>query len=358
MGMCAKGGGGREAFALKSRARYEDPVRAVFAVLLGSAACLATALTTTVTAKADVWIVPKTPVVRTLDEARSVSASLLLGANFVAETELPSSSADTTRIVLLHAGSSSDLSRSFPDGQLPFVHLQLGSEGGYVIAVDRSSMNLERPAHVFEGYLVSQGLSDVRAERARRGESSKPGREHHYRFAKSLVQVGTSHDATYRAEVGQALELLPQGDPMQVGPGGVLPVLVKFHGQPLAGAKVWALSRVDASVQAAPYVTNDEGIASFPIDRRGAWLVRLTHMVRCEGCADAEWETFWSSYFFATPSADGDTVVASSMFPVPTEAKSPRSPRDFVIAVVAIGPVWGLLSLGMWLLRRARKARA
>jgi len=49
---------------------------------------------------------------------------------------------------------------------------------------------------------------------------------------------------------------------------------------------------------------------------------------------------------------------ADTPVPVPTEAKSPRSPRDFVIAVVAIGVVWGLLSLGMWLLRRARKARA
>jgi hypothetical protein len=326
--------------------------------LIGAAACVAIALTATVTAKADVWIVPKTPVVRTLDEARSVSASLLLGANFVAETELPSSTADTARMVLLHAGATSDLSRSFPDGQLPFVRLQLGAEGGYVIAVDRSSTNLERPADAFEGYLVSQGLFDVRAERARRGESSKPGRERHFRFAKSLVQVGTSHDDTYRAEADQTLELLPERDPMQVAPGGVLPVLVKFHGQPLAGAKVWALSRVDASVHAAPYLTNDEGVASFPIDRSGVWLVRMTHMVRCEGCADAEWETFWASYFFATPSPDGETVVAPSMFPVPTEAKSPRSARDFVIAIVAIGAVWGLLVAGLRLLRRARRARA
>jgi hypothetical protein len=122
-----------------------------------------------------------------------------------------------------------------------------------------------------------------------------------FRFAKSLVQVGASHDDTYGAETGQALELLPEGDPMQIAPGGALPVLVKFHGRPLAGARVWALSRVDASVHAAPYVTHDEGVASFPIDRRGFWLVRMTHMVRCEGCTDAEWETFWASYFFATP---------------------------------------------------------
>jgi hypothetical protein len=36
-------------------------------------------------------------------------------------------------------------------------------------------------------------------------------------------------------------------------------------------------------------------------------------MVRCTGCADADWESFWTSYTFASADPSGKAVAAPSM---------------------------------------------
>ena len=47
--------------------------------------------------------------------------------------------------------------------------------------------------------------------------------------------------------------------------------------------------------------TDARGIARFKLDRKGAWLVRLVHLLACPDpadCDDADWQSYWASYTF------------------------------------------------------------
>lgn len=75
-------------------------------------------------------------------------------------------------------------------------------------------------------------------------------------------------------------------------------------------------------------------------------------MIRCEKCDDADWESFWASYTFATASVSGGSVCAPDMF---TAAKTSRT----MIAVIggAMGIFVALVS-GYLLRRRARRKQS
>ena len=112
------------------------------------------------------------------------------------------------------------------------------------------------------------------------------------------------------------------------------------------------LSRIGADVRKATYVSDAHGRINVVMDRQGVWLVRMVHMTRCEGCDDADWQSFWSSYSFASASAP--TVVAPNMFsPQPTSG--PTSGRGWVTwAALATG--FGVLaSVAIIVVRRRRR---
>jgi uncharacterized GH25 family protein len=258
----------------------------------------------------DFWLVPSELVV---PGDRDVAISLFVGEDFVAESEKSFERPRFPRVAHLHAGKTADLRGAAVDGAAPILRAPIRGAGGHLIAIDRSPTNITLEPAKFEAYLEHEGLGAVSKERARLGESQKPGRERYSRHLKALVQVGGTRDATYGTIVGQALELVPEAHPVFVEPGGVLPVAVRFRGKPVVGAKLEAFSRSGADIRGASYTTDAAGKVRVAIDRRGVWLLRLTHMVRCTGCADADWESFWTSYTFASANPSGSAVAAPSM---------------------------------------------
>lgn len=185
----------------------------------------------------------------------------------------------------------------------------------------------------FTSYVTAEGLEAVVAERARRGESAKPGRERYARYAKALVRIGsatassptmsaaanasetrsaaTQSSSTISAatrEVGDmlALELVPERDPYTVHIGDRLPLRVLFRGKPLSGALV---SGVYASSVGRPDEfpvsarTDAQGRVTISLAFPGPWLIRMVHMVRLDGAPDADWESFWGSLTFDLPAA-------------------------------------------------------
>lgn len=55
----------------------------------------------------------------------------------------------------------------------------------------------------------------------------------------------------------------------------------------------------DAPVDGQTAVSDADGRVSVTITRPGMWVVRTVHMRRCTGCANVEWESFWTSYGFS-----------------------------------------------------------
>ncbi|HWO18408.1 MAG TPA: DUF4198 domain-containing protein [Kofleriaceae bacterium] len=287
----------------------------------------------------DYWMVPLELVV---DGDREVTVSLFVGEDFLAEDAKRFERARFPRLAHLHTGQIDDLLGSAVEGAQPLLRLPIRGAGGHLVVADRSPSRIELEARKFERYLEHEGLRAVIAERARLGESNKPGRERYSRYLKTLIQLGPARDETYAASAGQRIEILPEANPVFVEPGATLPVLVRFEGQPLANAWVEAFSRNGADIRGASYTTDVAGRIRVAIDRRGVWLIRLVHMVRCAGCPDADWESFWTSYSFASANPAGGTVASPSMF-----APKPRALGRTVIfvAVAAAAALAGVIYL-------------
>jgi len=275
----------------------------------------------------DHWLVPSKLI--TAEPAR-LAVVWYVGEEFVAEEEKPFEAARISRALLLNHVARAELHGV--DGARPFLDIDV-ARGGNLLAVDRIPTTIELKPREFEDYLREEDLEGPLAERARRGESNKAGLEKYGRSIKLLVQVGDAEDATYGAEIGQSIEIIPREDPVHLTPGGVLHVLVKFHGAPIEGVRVDALSRGDDNVvRTTSGHTAHDGMVALTLDRRATWMVRLVHMVRCDpACDGMDWQSFWASYVFASARPGVAEIAPPSMI-----APQKRSRRAFVLMVVAL----------------------
>jgi len=177
--------------------------------------------------------------------------------------------------------------------------------GTYVGLFEVKPRTTEKSGTVFEEHLKHQGLKQVAAERAARGETAKAVRERYSRYGKTLVTVGSGGDrsAAIRS-TGLKIELVPLVDPTTLAAGSRLRVRLLLDGKPLPGALAGAIY---AGAKATPdswplTVTTDvRGEAEFLLEHRGPWLVRAVTMQRREnesGPDAADWETYWASLTF------------------------------------------------------------
>jgi hypothetical protein len=282
----------------------------------------------------DFWMVPKTPVVASLEEAADIPVSLFSGDHFVADEEEAFDSKKIVRLALLHGGDPVALPQA-PEGAVPFAHLRIPAKGGYLLFADRAPTTIEVPAATFEAFLKSEGLDAVGLERGRLGETGSPARERVAQHLKAFVEVASWGDESFDRPAGQELELLPGNDPVHMKVGGKLQMLVEFQGAPLRGKRVFALSRVGANVRSTPYTTDEHGMLRVDIDRAALWLIRTVHVTRCDGCGDADWQSHWATYVFESGGPDHETMTAPAMMAEPSRS------RAFDLALVA-----GLLGVG------------
>ena len=71
--------------------------------------------------------------------------------------------------------------------------------------------------------------------------------------------------------VGHLLEIIPQKNPLSLGKGESLPVLVRYNGKPLEGAGIEVTNLVDqiAEDKIERFKTDMNGIAQVPIRHKG-----------------------------------------------------------------------------------------
>jgi uncharacterized GH25 family protein len=164
---------------------------------------------------------------------------------------------------------------------------------------ERSSITLE--PEKFEKYLTDEGLDDVLAARAKKGEKSKPGREVYSRSVKSIVMVG-QRVREFDRRLGMTFEILVETDPAKWTPGGGPPMEFRllYDDKPLSGALVKAISKDDPE-QTLTVRSGKNGSASFKLPRKGVWLVESVHMIPAPKGVDADWESVWTSLTFEIP---------------------------------------------------------
>ncbi|HVF87276.1 MAG TPA: DUF4198 domain-containing protein [Pyrinomonadaceae bacterium] len=238
-----------------------------------------------------------------LPEGKSETLMRLhLGEALKSESERPLQKDRTAHLKLLSSSATKDLLSSAPDNQTPIVRLTFERAGNYLLAMERKASTIKLDSVKFEGYLAEEGLDAIILERKRLGEAEEEGRERYTRYLKTLLQVGTTTDETFKQQAGHSLEITPVSNPYQLKVGDKFSVRVSFTGRPLSGAQVFAHNRHQGTIRTQVTTTSRDGIAAFTLERPGVWLVRLVHMRRCEdtGCDGNNWESFWGALTFGS----------------------------------------------------------
>ena len=103
------------------------------------------------------------------------------------------------------------------------------------------------------------------------------------KYAKGIV-LRADDETLFGKTLGHRLEIIPQKNPLKLGEGDALPVLVRFNGRPLAGAGI-ENSDLETKLpedQIVRYQTNADGMAQVKL-RRGVNVLAVDHTVPNDG---------------------------------------------------------------------------
>jgi uncharacterized GH25 family protein len=201
---------------------------------------------------------------------------------------------DDRRIVrFVAAGPSGETSIPGLPGTDPAGFARIDRPGLYILGYRSSRSPIELEAGKFEKYLEDEGLEGVLRERARRGESARPGKEVYSRCAKSLIVAGGGPIAGFDRVLGFTLELIPERSPDI----GEFPVKLSYEGKPLAGALIVAMNHAEPA-QKISARTDPKGRVVLKLPRAGVWLVKAVHMIPAPTDTGADWESLWASLTF------------------------------------------------------------
>jgi uncharacterized GH25 family protein len=190
---------------------------------------------------------------------------------------------DATRFLQFAYGTNAVIGS---DGQDPAGVFRAAHFG--VVSYRSAPRTIELEARQFEAYLAEEGLEGPIAERQRRGDTQKPGREVYSRCAKAFLGAR----ADLAQPCGLPLELVPDRGPEP----GAFPVRLLYRSAPVAGVQIVALNREEP--HNLQRVRSDElGHATFSLQRKGHWLIKAVHMVPAQR-PDADWESYWASLTF------------------------------------------------------------
>lgn len=226
-----------------------------------------------------------------------VAVTLNVGEQFSGDV-VPFSARQAAMLKLYNAQGEHDLRPQLPGAQAPQVQIAFPDAGTQMLAFDSYPNHIELSPGKFHAYLHDEGLDAIIRARERSGRAASPGRERYRRNIKTLVRVAGDSDGTYAKRTGQALEIVPEADPLVLVPGGMLPLALYFNGKPLADALLKAWHRQDGRTLTIRTRTDADGKASFVLPFAGTWMISAVHMVPAKGAPDADWDSFWANLTF------------------------------------------------------------
>lgn len=254
----------------------------------------------------DVWLFPNDFILMRGD---TLVIRQFAGTELETEHDVPLLRTMTPRFELVTPDTTIDLLGELPPiaEQMtvhPVLTRKLDFEGHALVTMEHDFIWQDFSRADFLHYLEHEAF-DVARFRKHMGRNERE-HERYARTLKCLIQVGSApRGDLHRRVLGHKIEILLLQNPYALDPGDDLEVQVLFEGRPLADKTVWALSGGNGRpVQKARARTNTDGTARFRLDRPGAWLIRLVHLLPCAerddiDCTEVDWESYWTSYSFA-----------------------------------------------------------
>ena len=179
------------------------------------------------------------------------------------------------------------------------ISLNFKNEGTHVLALETKNSFITLEAQKFNEYLKDDGIDNIYKLRDRKGELYKSSKEFYRRCAKTLIQVGTKSDDTYKQNTGMPLEIIPQQNPYVSKVGDKITVKVLFNGEPLANKMVVTWNKTaTVKTRQQKLRTDRNGHMTFILDRKGQWMVSTVHMIPIENNPEADYQSFWGNLTF------------------------------------------------------------
>lgn len=222
---------------------------------------------------------------------------LFVSDGFNIERERPLQTASTKKFELITQNGNIDMLALTKNETLPVVNHPVNFEGHGLFHMERDYARIVLPTDKFLDYLKEDHIENIQLKK---DQLKKLQREKYTRYIKALVQSGNKHtDTLHKKIIGQKFEIILLQDPYALRVGKSLNVQLLFDGKPLVNKVVTARNRIgNKPALAQNSRTNENGVCTFTISRKGDWIIHATHMLPYPDKLDSDWESFWVTYSF------------------------------------------------------------
>jgi len=228
------------------------------------------------------------------NRGEDINIRFLVGENFIGENW----SGDSARIKNLtyYFGGTKDdnLTKLFAE-QGDSLKVKQYDEGTVMVTYNSRNAYIELDSTAFNEYLFDEGLTDALEYRTQHNELDSTGHEFYQRSIKTIFQVGSTKDETYKQSTSLPLDIIPLSHPYKLKTNDALSILILFQNQPLTNTKVKVWNRYEGETVKEELFTDDKGMISFPILAKGRWMISCVKMLRLENDPEAQWQSYWGS---------------------------------------------------------------
>jgi len=184
-----------------------------------------------------------------------------------------------------------DLLTNLKYGILPILELKVNFEGLGLLYMERDYANVKMSNDEFKSYLIVDNIENT---------AKTEQTERYTRYLKTLIQSDyKKNDAIYKTIVGHNFEIVLLQNPYELNQDDWLSVKVLFMGKPLKNKVITARNRNGNEPSISQYSrTNEEGICTFKLEKKGDWFLHATHMIPSRNQKESDWESFWTTFSF------------------------------------------------------------
>jgi len=237
------------------------------------------------------WLQPEKFIYR---RGATINIKFNVGENFEGENW----SGDTSRVQRLnfyYADVKDDLTDAMGKEKGDSVQFALTDEGTAMVTFNSRNSFIELDSAKFNAYLQEDGLKEAIKYRKQNNETDSAGREYFQRSVKTILQVGSVFDSTFKQQTDLPLDIIPQSNPYTIKKRREVTVKVFFKGNLLPNTlmKVWHRKKNKTTKE--EYISNRDGEISFDVERTGEWMVSCVKMTRLKNDPTAQWQSYWGS---------------------------------------------------------------
>lgn len=171
----------------------------------------------------------------------------------------------------------------YDKANVTFLKFKVGMEGTYVAGISTLPSQIDLNAEEFNEYLDHEGLSDVIANRKKKGLTNKPASEMYSKHVKALLQVSDKRTEHFKTELNYPVEFIPLNNPYALKKGDKISFKLLKRGKPLTNQVVhynyMSVSEQSLSREENSTRTDENGILTITLSANGKWYLATIDMV-------------------------------------------------------------------------------